>query len=370
LIDATVAKEPGKTGSQWRTQYIFQWPTLACDYFTVTATEGKGTGESLRHFPLKPQDHILVDRGYCHASGIHYVASKSAFVTVCLNPDGIILHSTDGAKFGLLEQLKSIKTAGQTGEGKILIPFEDHPPVPVRLCVIRKSQTAIALAHKKLRRYASKHRTRLQPETLLYAQYVMVLTTFPREEFSLPQILQSYRFRWQIGASSQGHINQPVKVRPRLTDSSLVAWEASWSESETMRPSDNMLRKEYAQLTRLQRAVNVDVASLHRNPVAETVDNVRKQQEPIETSPMRRLSPAGYQRRHGEKENVATGEALGARRRNLVEKATAITASGKCRRRRQGGGSGRITVDGRAAKHVRREGPGPVSIPYYNVRQG
>jgi hypothetical protein len=179
-----------------------------------------------------------------------------------------------------------------------------------------------------------------------------------------------YKDRWQIGVSSQGHINQPVQVRPRRTDSSLVAWEASWSESETMRPSDNMLGKEYAQLTRLQREVNVDVASLHENPEAETVYNVRKQQEPIETSPMRRLSPAGYQRRHGEKENVATGEALGVRRRNLVEEATAITASGKCRRRRQGGGSGRTTVDGRVAKRVRREGPGPVSIPFDKVRQG
>ena len=161
-----------------------------------------------------------------------------------------------------------------------------------------------------------------------------------------------------------------MKVRPRLTDSSLVAWEAPWRESKAAKPSDNMLRKEYAQLTRLQRAVNADVASLHVNPEAETVYNVRKQQEPIETSPMRRLSPAGYQRRHGEKENVATGEALGVRRRNLVEEATAITASGKCRRRCQGGGSGRTTVDGRAAKRVRREGPGPVSIPRFKVRQG
>ena len=116
--------------------------------------------------------------------------------------------------------------------------------------------------------------------------------------------------------------------------------------------------------------MNADVASLHENPEAETVYNVRKQQELIETSPMRRLSPAGYQRRHGEKENVETGEALDARRRNLVEEAAAITASGKCSRRRQGGGSGRSTVDGRAAKRVRREGPGPVSIPIYNVRQG
>jgi len=136
-----------------------------------------------------------------------------------------------------------------------------------------------------------------------------------------------------------------------------------------MKPSDNMLRKEYAQLTRLQRAVNADVASLHANPVAETVDNARKQQELTETSPMRRLSPAGYQRRHGGKEDVSTGEALGARRRNPAEEATVITASGKCRSRHQGGGSGRTTDDGRAAKRVRREGPEPVSIPFYNVRQ-
>src|ERR1035441_601026 len=185
--------------------------------------------------------------------------------------------------------------------------------------------------------------------------YRLATTILDPDKAPAEELAALYHERWEIGVSSQGHINQPVKVRPRLTDSSLVAWEASWSESETMKPSDNMLRKEYAQLTRLQRAVNADVASLHANPEAETVYNVRKQQEPIETSPMRRLSPAGYQRRHGEKENVATGEALGVRRSNLVEEATAITASGKCRRRRQGGGSDRTTVDGRVAKRVRRD---------------
>ena len=170
--------------------------------------------------------------------------------------------------------------------------------------------------------------------------------------------------------SSQGHMNQPVQVRPRLIDSRLVAGEAPWRESKTVKPSDNMLRKEYVQLTRLQRAVNANVASLHANPEAETVDNARKQQEPAETSPIRRFSPAGYQRRHGGKVDVSTGEALGIRRRNLAEEMTAITLSGKCRHRCQGGGSGRSTVDGRAAKRARREGPGPVSIPLGKVRQG
>ena len=198
LIDATVVKEPGKTGSQWRIHYSLQWPTLVCDYFKITAAEGKGSGESLRHFPLKPQEHVVVDRGYCHASGIHYAAGKKAYIAVRLNPDGILLLAPNGSKLGLLEQLKSITATGQMAQWEVLVPFEDHAPVSARLCVVRKSQMAIALAQKKLRRYASKHGTRLQPETLVYAQYVMVLTTFPTPEFSLEQVLDHYRFRWQI----------------------------------------------------------------------------------------------------------------------------------------------------------------------------
>jgi hypothetical protein len=199
-------------------------------------------------------------------------------------------------------------------------------------------------------------------------QRTLVFLTNHRH-FAASTIARIYKSRWQIGVSSQGHMNQPVQVRPRPTDSSLVAGEAPWRESKTVKPSDNMLRKERAQLTRLQRAVNADVASLHEIPEAETVYNARKQQEPTETSPMRRFSPAGYQRRHGEKVDVSTGEALGVRRRDLAEEMTAKTLSGKCRHRCQGGGSGRTTVDGRAAKRARREGPGPVSIPLCKVRQ-
>ena len=180
-------------------------------------------------------------------------------------------------------------------------------------------------------------------------------------------LVELYRRRWDVGVSRQGHIVQPVRDRPRPIDSGLVAWEAPWRESKTVKPSDNMLGKEYAQRTRLQCKVNADVASLHEIPVAETVYNARKQKGLAETSPKRQLSPAGYQRRHGVKDDVETGEALGVRRRNPVEEMLAITASGKCWHRHQGGGSGRSTDDGRAAKRARREGPGPVSN---SVRQG
>jgi hypothetical protein len=72
-----------------------------------------------------------------------------------------------------------------------------------------------------------------------------------------------YQERWQIGVSSQGHIVQSVRDRPRSKDSGLVAGEAPWRESKTAGPSDKHTRKGCAQRTRLQRAVNADVASLH-----------------------------------------------------------------------------------------------------------
>ena len=122
--------------------------------------------------------------------------------------------------------------------------------------------------------------------------------------FGATTIAAIYKDRWEIGVSSQGHMVQSVRDRPRLTDSGLVAGEAPWRESKTAEPSDEHTRKECAQRTRLQRAVNVDVASLHETPVAETVDNARKQQELAETNPMRQLSPAGYQRPHRVKDDV------------------------------------------------------------------
>jgi hypothetical protein len=198
LIDATEVKEPGQTGSLWRIHYSLRWPDLQCDFFKLTGSEGQGTGESLRHFPLQAGDLVMADRGYCHASGIHHATGLGAPLTVRLNPDGITLQTENGRAFPLLQKLKPIQQTGQTAAWNVLVPYEDNPPVGMRLCVVRKSKAAMALAHKRLRRKASKQGTALQPATLIYAEYVMVLTTFPARDFSPAMVLQWYRFRWQV----------------------------------------------------------------------------------------------------------------------------------------------------------------------------
>jgi hypothetical protein len=226
LIDATVVKEPGQTGSLWRVHYSLQWPSLRCSFFKLTATEGEGTGESLGHFPVVAGEYLLADRGYCHASSIHHVAARGACLTVRLNPHAVRIVDDAGQPLDLLGRLRRVRKTNQVACWPVMIPgAADQTPVCGRICVLRKTRVAMEKAKSKLRRKASKNGTALQSETLVYAEYVMVFTTFPHESFSAPRVLESYRLRWQIEVvfkrfkqlASLGHL-------PKHDEQSAQAW--------------------------------------------------------------------------------------------------------------------------------------------------
>jgi hypothetical protein len=225
LLDSTVVKEPGQTGSQWRVHYSLQWPGLNCDYFKLTATEGKGTGESLSQYPLRAGDYVLADRGYCRAQDFHYAAAKGAVTLVRLNPSAMRLEVETGKPFPLLTRLTGLTKTGQIREWAVRLPLDGAEPLPARLCVIRKSEAAIKVALKKLRREASKDQRTLTPETERYAEFVMVLTTFPTKDFPAETVLEYYRFRWQVELlfkrfkqlAQLGHL-------PKYDDESSQAW--------------------------------------------------------------------------------------------------------------------------------------------------
>ena len=67
-----------------------------------------------------------------------------------------------------------------------------------RLCVVRKSEQAIASAQRKIDRREQKHQRRVKPETREYARYVMIFTTLLASVMGVADVLEYYRFRWQI----------------------------------------------------------------------------------------------------------------------------------------------------------------------------
>jgi hypothetical protein len=225
LFDATNVKEPGRTGSLWRIHYSVQLPSLACDFFKITPTKGKGTGESFFQYSIKGGDYIIADRGYSTASGIHHAVSKKAHVMVRVNTSSLPIWDVQQRPVVLLEFLEPLKKPGAVKSLKVLIPSRKGSTVQGRLCVIRKSNAAIELAHKKIKTNASKKGTVIKPETLEYAKYVIVFSTYPENRFSDLEILDWYRLRWQVelvfkrfkSIAQLGHL-------PKHSDDSSKAW--------------------------------------------------------------------------------------------------------------------------------------------------
>lgn len=221
VVDGTIIKEPGKTGSQWRILYSMRLPDLRCDHFELTATKGRGTGESFARLPVAEMDLILGDAGYSTAPGIQWVASHKADVIVRINPQSLPLQDGSGDRpFPFLSNLKTLYKSGMVGEWKVTLAGTN---VKGRVCAIRKSEEAIEKARRRIERRASKRQTKTKAETWEYAEYVAVFTT----DLTTPAetVLDWYRARWQIeltfkrfkSLAKLGHL-------PKYDDRSSRAW--------------------------------------------------------------------------------------------------------------------------------------------------
>lgn len=224
-FDATTVKEPGATGSLWRIHYSVSLPSLSCDFFKLTETKGAGTGESFKRFPINIGDYILADRGYSTSSGITHVIEKGAHVTVRVNAVSLPLKTLEGTPFELLKKISTLKNTHSVGSWPAVICEKGFVNFQGRICAIRKSEEAIDLAHKKLKRSSSKRGHKVQPDTFEYAKYVILFTTFPEDDFSAEEVLEWYRLRWQVelvfkrfkSLAALGHL-------PKYDDESSKAW--------------------------------------------------------------------------------------------------------------------------------------------------
>ena len=220
LVDATDIQEPGSTGTDWRLHYSLRLPDLVCDHFELTDRHG---GERLGRFVFRPGEVVLADRGYCHRAGVAQVLAAGAAVVVRLVPTSFPLQDAKGRAFDVLAKCAGL-TVGQQREGQVWFEHGGRRRA-LRLCVLRKSQSATEEARRKLRQKASRNGQALQDQPLQNAAYVLLLTSLPAAEWSTREILELYRSRWQIELAfkrlkSLLHAGQVPKSR----DPSARAW--------------------------------------------------------------------------------------------------------------------------------------------------
>jgi len=107
-----------------------------------------------------------------------------------------LLEAGEEAPFEILAHLRDLR-GHEPGEWPVRFAAGGEL-WPVRLCAIRKSRRAAALAKEKVLRRASKRQAEVRPETPELAEHIFVLVSLPIEALSVAEALDLYRARWQI----------------------------------------------------------------------------------------------------------------------------------------------------------------------------
>lgn len=194
ILDATEVQEPGSTGSDWRIHYSLRLPEMCCDFFELTDAQG---GESLRRLPVLPGDLVLVDRGYNDRKAAGQILDCGGELIMRFNSGAFPLLNAAGQSFDPLKKLRPLKI-GQLAEWEVKFMASHGKQVEARLCALRKSPQQAQRARLKIQRRADHNKVQVRPETLEYADFVVVLSTLGAQEMKLSVVLEFYRARWQV----------------------------------------------------------------------------------------------------------------------------------------------------------------------------
>ena len=197
LVDATTISKPGSKGTDWRIHLGLDLGTSRIDQIEVT---GVGGGETLKRFSFRKGDVVIGDRGYAHRAGLASVVQQNADFIVRFPWATVPLQNPTGEPFDLFTFLRGLEegVAGQVVAQLRPDAKKGIPAVPVRLVAVRKSETAAADARNKLIHMASKKQKTVDPRSLEAASYVVLITSLKSDSLSASQVLDLYRFRWQI----------------------------------------------------------------------------------------------------------------------------------------------------------------------------
>ena len=197
LVDATTVSIPGSRGTDWRVHLGFDLRRLAIDSAELTDSRG---GETLARFKVRPQELLVGDRGYAHRAGMAAVREAGGHFLIRLNWQNVPLQNRQGGSFDLLAALRGLGEA-QAEEFAVQTapdPEGALPAIATRLVAVRKSEAASTQDRLRIRRNHAKKQKNADLRTLEAAAFTFVLTSLPDGLLTPQQLLEIYRFRWQI----------------------------------------------------------------------------------------------------------------------------------------------------------------------------
>ncbi len=192
LIDGSTVQAPGATGTSYRLHLGWDWLTQTMVEMRVTDVR---TGESLQLYDLQAGDVVLADRGYARFTDCAYVLDKGGNLLIRYAPQILPLLDETGARLKLADELWA---SDAPVVSRKVVMRKDASKQELYLHCFRLPPEKAAEARRKKRATARRKGHELKKETLEYAEWVMILTSFAPEQISAAEIGPLYRLRWQI----------------------------------------------------------------------------------------------------------------------------------------------------------------------------
>ena len=197
LIDGSTVPKAGGAGSRnnlWRLHCAFDLPS---ERFAAFELSDETEGETLDRIAVTPGEIRIADRAYMQPERMVAVLAQGADLIIRAGWRSVRWLDGDGAALDIIAVLAD---AGQVGrlDRPVKIAPKAGQPFAMRLVAIRKPAEAAAAARETARREAQRGGHKLSPQTLIAAEWVILVTSLSEPEFSADDSLALYRLRWRI----------------------------------------------------------------------------------------------------------------------------------------------------------------------------
>src|SRR5262245_7798834 len=198
LVDATSVAKAGRDAREscgrWRIHSVFD---LASERFTAFEVTDETESEVLDRADVIPGEIRVGDRVYLQPARIARVLDAGGDVVVRARWNGARWRNGDGARIELIPLLQKARGKGLIDQ-PIFIAGPDDEPMKLRLVAIRKPKQQRDLTIEKLKHRARNKCRKLRSQTLIAAEWVIIVTSLNRDEYPLSAISALYRLRWRI----------------------------------------------------------------------------------------------------------------------------------------------------------------------------
>lgn len=198
IVDATTVPKAGTAAKKhsrlWRIHSAFDLPHERFGHFELT---DEHAGERFDRIPVVEGEIRIGDRAYLQPDRIGEVLAAGADVVVRAGWKSARWLDADGNPIDLCAELRKATARGLI-DRTIWIARKRASALRLRLVAIKKPAQAAAAARRKARRDAQREGHQLSKQTLAAADWIIIVTSLPPEQFVTADVLALYRLRWRI----------------------------------------------------------------------------------------------------------------------------------------------------------------------------